>query len=69
MKFKFFALLIGIFCLSSCGSLDDITMSGIFDDQEAVGKDSLFSDSTFKHIPTHDSIDCAGSCTVKLYNN
>ena len=43
-------------------------ISGIFDDQEAIGKDALFSDSTFKDIPTHDSIDCAGSCTVKVYN-
>jgi hypothetical protein len=68
MKFKSLMLLTGIICLSSCGSLDDITMTGLFDDQDAVGRDALFSDSTFKHIPTHDSIDCAGSCTVKLYN-
>ena len=62
MKFKFFALLMVTIGLSSCGSLD-----GLFED-EFVGRDSTFSDSTFKEIPTHDSIDCAGSCTVKIYN-
>ncbi len=67
MKFKTLALLIGILGLSSCGSLDDVVT--LFDDSsEFIGKDALFSDSTFKTIPTHDSIDCAGSCTVKVYN-
>jgi hypothetical protein len=68
MKFKSLALLIGIFSLSSCGAFDDFTYSGIFDDQEAIGKDALFSDTTFESIPTHDHIDCAGSCTVKTFN-
>ncbi len=62
MKFKFFALLMVVFGLSSCGSL-----IGLFED-EYIGQDALFSDSTFKEIPTHDSIDCSGSCTVKVYN-
>ena len=51
-----------VFSLSSCGSLN-----GIFGD-EFVGQDATFSDSTFKEIPTHDSVDCMGSCTVKIYN-
>ncbi len=48
MKFKSLALLIGIFSLSSCGAFDDFTYSGIFDDQEAIGRDALFSDTTFE---------------------
>ena len=56
MKFKSLALLIGIFSLSSCGAFDDFTYSGIFDDQEAIGRDALFSDTTFESIPTHDHI-------------
>jgi hypothetical protein len=43
-------------------------LDGLFSDKEVAGSDSLFSDSTFKDIPTHDSIDCYGSCTVKVYN-
>ena len=46
----------------------EIEIELIFDDKEFIGQDSLFSDSTFKDIPTHDSIDCSGSCTVKVYN-
>ena len=68
MKFKSLALLIWVFSLSSCGMFDGFTYSGIFDDQEAVGRDALFSDTTFESIPTHDHIDCAGSCTVKTFN-
>ena len=68
MKFKSFMLLFGILGLSSCGSLDDITTTGLFDGQEWVGRDALFSDTTFKTIPTHDSVDCSGSCAVKIYN-
>lgn len=66
MKFKFFAMLMVVFGLSSCGSMTDFTT--LFSDQDFVGQDALFSDSTFKEIPTHDSIDCSGSCTVKVYN-
>ena len=62
MKIKFFALLMVVFSLSSCGGLN-----GIFGD-EFVGQDATFSDSTFREIPTHDSVDCMGSCTVKIYN-
>ena len=68
MKFKTLALLIGVFSLSSCGMFDDFTYSGVFDDQEAVGRDSLFSDTTFESLPTHDHVDCSGSCTVKTFN-
>ena len=41
-------------------------LNGIFGD-EFVGQDAAF-DGTFKEIPTHDSVDCMGSCTVKIYN-
>jgi len=37
-------------------------------DEQYVGSDSLIIDDTFREIPTHDSIDCFGSCTVKIYN-
>jgi len=66
MKFKFFAMLMVVFGLSSCGSMTDVT--SLFSDKDFVGQDALFSDSTFKEIPTHDSTDCFGSCTVKVYN-
>ncbi|GIR26425.1 MAG: hypothetical protein CM15mP40_10330 [Alphaproteobacteria bacterium] len=36
--------------------------------QDTVGTDATFYDNTFEKIPTHDSIDCFGSCTVKIYN-
>jgi hypothetical protein len=68
MKLKSLMLLIGMLILSSCGSMDDFSYSGIFDDQKAVGRDALFSDTTFESMPTHDHIDCAGSCTIKVYN-
>ena len=66
MKLKFFAVLMVVLGLSSCGSLNGF--DGLFSDKEVAGSDSLFSDNTFKDIPTHDSIDCYGSCTVKVYN-
>lgn len=66
MKLKFFAVLMVVFSLSSCGAMNDF--NGLFSDKEVAGADSLFSDNTFKDIPTHDSIDCSGSCTVKVYN-
>ena len=66
MKLKFFAMLMVVFGLSSCWSMTDFR--GLFDDKDFIGQDALFSDSTFKDIPTHDSIDCSGSCTVKVYN-
>lgn len=66
MKLKLFAVLMFVFGLSSCGSMNDFR--GLFSDKEVHGADSLFSDNTFKDIPTHDSIDCTGSCTVKVYN-
>ena len=66
MKLKFFAVLMVVLGLSSCGSLNDV--NGLFSDKEVAGADSLFSDNTFKDIPTHDHTDCFGSCTVKVYN-
>ena len=66
MKLKFFAVLMVVFGLSSCGAMNDF--NGLFSDKEVAGADSLFSDNTFKDFPTHDSIDCSGSCTVKVYN-
>ncbi len=57
MKIKFFAFILASLFLSSCAQ-----------DQQYVGSDSLIIDDTFKEIPTHDSIDCFGSCTVKIYN-
>ena len=56
MKIRLFTLLIGAFLISGCSG-----------DQWAAG-DSLFVDDTFEIIPTHDSVDCRGSCTVKIYN-
>ena len=66
MKLKFFAVIIVVLGLSSCGAMNDF--HGLFSDKEVSGADSLFSDNTFKDIPTHDSIDCYGSCTIKVYN-
>ena len=57
MKTKIFAFLIGSFLISSCAN-----------DEQYVGSDSLIMDNTFREIPTHDHIDCFGSCTVKIYN-
>ena len=54
MKIKLFALLAISMFVSSCAQ-----------DEQYVGSDSLIMDDTFKEIPTHDSIDCLGSCTVK----
>ena len=56
MKIKLFALLMASF-LSSCAG-----------PEQYVGTDATFYDNTFEKIPTHDSIDCFGSCTVKIYN-
>ncbi|MEC8265594.1 MAG: hypothetical protein VX009_02130 [Pseudomonadota bacterium] len=57
MKFKFFALLMVSLFVASCAT-----------DAPYVGSDSLIVDDTFRDIPTHDSVDCFGSCTVKIYN-
>ncbi len=57
MKTKLLTLFVAALFLSSCAN-----------DQEYVGTDSLIFDNTFKEIPTHDSVDCFGSCTVKIYN-
>ena len=57
MKIKLFTLLIISMFVSSCAQ-----------DEQYVGSDSLIMDDTFREIPTHDSIDCFGSCTVKIYN-
>ncbi len=57
MKIKLFALLVISMFVSSCAQ-----------DEQYVGSDSLIIDDTFREIPTHDSIDCFGSCTVKIYN-
>ncbi len=57
MKIKLFALLVISMFVSSCAQ-----------DEQYVGSDSLIMDDTFREIPTHDSIDCFGSCTVKIYN-
>ena len=56
---KILKLLSVVFSLSSCGGLN-----GIFGD-EFVGQDATFLTAHFKEIPTHDSVDCMGSCTVK----
>jgi len=56
MKTKIFAFLIGSFLISGCAQ------------EQYVGSDSLIMDDTFREIPTHDHIDCFGSCTVKIYN-
>jgi len=58
MKLKLLALLFAAFILSGCGGITE----------KIGGADTLFVDDTFKEIPTHDSIDCRGSCTVKIYN-
>ena len=57
MKIKLFALLVISMFVSSCAQ-----------DEQYVGSDSLIIDDSFREIPTHDSIDCFGSCTVKIYN-
>jgi len=57
MKIKLFTLLVISMFISSCAQ-----------DEQYVGSDSLIMDDTFREIPTHDSIDCFGSCTVKIYN-
>ncbi len=56
MKIKLFTAIIVTLFISSCAQ------------DEYVGSDSLLIDDTFKEIPTHDSVDCFGSCTVKIYN-
>ena len=56
MKIKFLTAIIATFILSSCAQ------------DQYVGSDSLIMDDTFRDIPTHDSVDCFGSCTVKIYN-
>ena len=56
MKIRFFALLMVSFLISSCAN------------DQYIGSDSLLVDDTFRDIPTHDSVDCFGSCTVKIYN-
>ena len=55
MKLKLFALLFSAFIVSGCGLTDKVG-----------GADTLLVDDSFKEIPTHDSIDCRGSCTVKM---
>ncbi len=57
MKIRLFALIVISMFISSCAQ-----------DEQYVGSDSLIMDDTFREIPTHDSIDCFGSCTVKIYN-
>ena len=57
MKIQLFALLVISMFVASCAQ-----------DEQYVGSDSLIIDDTFREIPTHDSIDCFGSCTVKIYN-
>lgn len=56
MKIKLFLSIIALFLVSSCAQ------------DQYVGSDSLLIDDSFKEIPTHDSVDCFGSCTVKIYN-
>ena len=56
MKIRFFALLMVSFFITSCAN------------DQYIGSDSLLVDDTFRDIPTHDSVDCFGSCTVKIYN-
>ena len=57
MKLKLLALLSAAFIVSGCGLTHKVG-----------GADTLFVDDSFKEIPTHDSVDCRGSCTVKIYN-
>ena len=57
MKIRLFALIVISMFISSCAQ-----------DEQYVGSDSLIMDDSFREIPTHDSIDCFGSCTVKIYN-
>ena len=57
MKIKLFTAIIVTLFISSCAQ------------DQYVGSDSLIIDDSFKEIPTHDSVDCFGSCTVKIYND
>ena len=56
MKFKVLSMLFAVLLISSCAN------------DQYVGSDNLLQDDTFRDIPTHDSVDCFGSCTVKIYN-
>ena len=56
MKIRLFALLMVSFFIMGCAN------------DQYIGSDSLLVDDTFRDIPTHDSVDCFGSCTVKIYN-
>ncbi len=56
MKIRLFSLLIAFLFINGCAQ------------DQYVGSDSLIIDDSFKEIPTHDSVDCFGSCTVKIYN-
>ena len=58
MKNKYFLVLVGVLFISSCEAFSGSDLSG----------DRLFADTTFKDIPRHDSVDCYGSCSVKIYN-
>ena len=56
MKIKLFVILISVSFITSCAG------------DQYVGADNLIQDNSFRDIPTHDSVDCFGSCTVKIYN-
>ena len=56
MKIRFLTIIAAMFLISSCAQ------------DQYVGSDSLILDDSFRDIPTHDSVDCFGSCTVKIYN-
>ncbi len=56
MKIRLLALMLTALFISGCAQ------------DQYVGSDSLIIDDSFKEIPTHDSVDCLGSCTVKIYN-
>ena len=56
MIIRFLALMLTALFISGCAQ------------DQYVGSDSLIIDDSFKEIPTHDSVDCLGSCTVKIYN-
>jgi len=57
MNRNYFLILLGTLLLSGCGAFGG----------KSPG-DKLWADTTFEIIPKHDSIDCLGSCTVKIYN-
>ena len=59
MNKNYFLILLGTIFLSSCAA---------FGGKDAPPGDRLWADTTFETIPRHDSIDCYGSCTVKIYN-